>query len=339
MSDDDQPGEKLTFRRFKTGETMWDWDDLTEKIFQAGPLPQVPDLCPPHAALPGELPVGPRHSRLAGDRARHGQAAGRRHAVAGIRLPAHGGGQSVPGGDGPRVPGAVRGRLQSQRGRRFRRHQRASSSMSATGRSSTACRCRRRRRYGGKKVAVIGGGPAGLSAAYFLRRNGPRRDVIFEAHDKLGGMMRFGIPGYRTPRDKLDAEIGRILALGGIETRLNTRVGRTSRSTSWSATSTPSSGRSARRAAGRCRCRAPMPRTASPASNSSTPSTAAGCSPPPCASSWSAAATPRSTSPRWRAASATSPAPTSTMCAPAPSSATPPTTSPARCGARACARC
>ena len=52
------------------------------------------------------------------------------------------------------------------------------------------------------------------------------RVVIFESHDQLGGMMRFGIPGYRTPRDKLDAEIDRILALGGIETRLGVRVGR-----------------------------------------------------------------------------------------------------------------
>ncbi|RXM21927.1 FAD-dependent oxidoreductase, partial [Citrobacter sp. AAK_AS5] len=65
----------------------------------------------------------------------------------------------------------------------------------------------------GKKIAVIGGGPAGLAAAAFLRRKG-HGVTIFEAHDRLGGMMRFGIPGYRTPRDKLDAEIGRILATG-----------------------------------------------------------------------------------------------------------------------------
>ena len=52
-------------------------------------------------------------------------------------------------------------------------------------------------------IAVIGGGPAGLSAAYFLRRQG-HGVTVFEAHDELGGMMRFGIPGYRTPRDMLD---------------------------------------------------------------------------------------------------------------------------------------
>ena len=52
------------------------------------------------------------------------------------------------------------------------------------------------------------------------------RSTIFEAHEQLGGMMRFGIPGYRTPRDMLDAEIGRILALDGVEARTGVRVGR-----------------------------------------------------------------------------------------------------------------
>ncbi|PLX37603.1 MAG: glutamate synthase [Hyphomicrobiales bacterium] len=75
----------------------------------------------------------------------------------------------------------------------------------------------------GKKIAVIGGGPAGLSAAYFLRRRG-HGVTVFEAHDYLGGMMRFGIPGYRTPRDMVDAEIQRILDLG-VEARLNTKIG------------------------------------------------------------------------------------------------------------------
>ena len=75
----------------------------------------------------------------------------------------------------------------------------------------------------GRKIAVIGGGPAGLSAALYLRLDG-HAVTVFERHEKLGGMMRYGIPGYRTPRDMLDKEIGRITDLG-IEVRTNTRVG------------------------------------------------------------------------------------------------------------------
>jgi glutamate synthase (NADPH/NADH) small chain len=75
----------------------------------------------------------------------------------------------------------------------------------------------------GKRVAVIGSGPAGLTAAYFLRCKG-HAVTMFEAQDKLGGMMRYGIPGYRTPRDMLDIEIGRIIDLG-VEVKTGIRVG------------------------------------------------------------------------------------------------------------------
>jgi len=77
----------------------------------------------------------------------------------------------------------------------------------------------------GKRIAVIGGGPAGLAAAYQLRRKG-HASTIFDDHEELGGMFKYGIPGYRTPRDFLDAEIQRILDMGDIEVRLNTRVGK-----------------------------------------------------------------------------------------------------------------
>ena len=78
---------------------------------------------------------------------------------------------------------------------------------------------------GKKKVAIVGGGPAGLAAAYQLRRKGIA-STIFDEHEELGGMFRYGIPGYRTPREFLDHEIKRIIEMGNIETRMNTRIGR-----------------------------------------------------------------------------------------------------------------
>ena len=64
-----------------------------------------------------------------------------------------------------------------------------------------------------ERVAVVGGGPSGLSAAYQLRRRG-FAVTLFEAQPELGGLMRYGIPAYRLSRTVLDAEIARIVALG-----------------------------------------------------------------------------------------------------------------------------
>ena len=77
----------------------------------------------------------------------------------------------------------------------------------------------------GKKVAIIGGGPGGMAGAYQLRRMG-HQVTVFEAQEDLGGMMRYGIPNYRIPRDKLASENQRIVDMGGVEVRTNTRVGR-----------------------------------------------------------------------------------------------------------------
>jgi len=70
-----------------------------------------------------------------------------------------------------------------------------------------------------ERVAVVGGGPSGLSAAFQLRRLGYRVTLV-EARGELGGLMRHGIPSYRLSRDVLDAEIARIVAMG-IDVRIN----------------------------------------------------------------------------------------------------------------------
>ena len=75
----------------------------------------------------------------------------------------------------------------------------------------------------GKKVAVIGGGPSGLSCAYYLALMG-HKVTVYEERSKLGGMLRYGIPNYRFPRHLLDAEIESILSLG-IEAHTGITVG------------------------------------------------------------------------------------------------------------------
>jgi NADPH-dependent glutamate synthase beta subunit-like oxidoreductase len=74
-----------------------------------------------------------------------------------------------------------------------------------------------------EKIAIVGSGPGGLSAAYQLARRG-YPVTVFEAFPKSGGMLRYGIPDYRLPQQVLDAEIDRILELG-VDLRLNTAVG------------------------------------------------------------------------------------------------------------------
>ena len=75
-----------------------------------------------------------------------------------------------------------------------------------------------------EKVAIVGGGPAGMMAAYDLRKMG-YKVTIFEALSKLGGMMAYGIPEFRLPRNVLDKETD-IVKMLGVEIKLNTRVGK-----------------------------------------------------------------------------------------------------------------
>ena len=75
----------------------------------------------------------------------------------------------------------------------------------------------------GKKIAVIGGGPSGLTAAYYLQLMG-HEVTIFEQRKVLGGMLRYGIPNYRLPRERLDEDINAILSTGA-KVKLETTIG------------------------------------------------------------------------------------------------------------------
>ena len=221
---DASPNKKPTFRRYENGDTMWNWTDLTEKIFQADKTYKCPTYVHRSPPCQGGCPSG--------------------HDIRGWLSIAR-------GMDKPPVPGMTWQEYA------FQRMVAANPFPATMGRVCPApCEdgCNRNEvddfvginaveqyvgdwaienktalpappALDGKRVAVIGGGPAGLSAAYFLRLKG-HSVTIFESHEKLGGMMRFGIPGYRTPRDMLDAEIGRILAIEGIEARTGVRVGK-----------------------------------------------------------------------------------------------------------------
>ncbi len=76
----------------------------------------------------------------------------------------------------------------------------------------------------GKKIAVVGGGPAGLTAAYYLSVMG-HSVTVYEQRHKAGGMLRYGIPGYRLPREILDKEIG-ILQRTGFQILCDVSVGK-----------------------------------------------------------------------------------------------------------------
>ncbi len=77
----------------------------------------------------------------------------------------------------------------------------------------------------GKTIGVVGGGPSGLTAAYFLALMG-HKVVVYDEHEKLGGMLRYGIPEYRLPKARLDEDIRAILSAGDIEVHTGTKIGR-----------------------------------------------------------------------------------------------------------------
>lgn len=75
----------------------------------------------------------------------------------------------------------------------------------------------------GRRVAIVGGGPGGLSAAYYLQLMG-HQVVVYEMHPRLGGMLRYGIPNYRLPKNRLDDDIDAILATG-VQVKHGLRIG------------------------------------------------------------------------------------------------------------------
>ncbi|EFE12187.1 pyridine nucleotide-disulfide oxidoreductase [Clostridium sp. M62/1] len=75
----------------------------------------------------------------------------------------------------------------------------------------------------GKRIAIIGGGPSGLSAAYYLQLMG-HQTTVFEKRSKLGGMLLYGIPSYRLPRERLQEDVDAILKTG-VEVKTDTAVG------------------------------------------------------------------------------------------------------------------
>jgi len=216
------PNTKPTHRRFKNGDTMWNWPDLTHKIFQADKSYKCPTYVHRTAPCQGGCPSGHDiRGWLAIARgmdkppvAMPWQQYAFLRMVAANPFPATMG-RVCPA---PCEDGCNRNEVDDFVGiNAVEQYVGDWAIQNDTALPAPPA-------LSGRKVAVIGGGPAGLSAAYFLRMKG-HAVTIYEAHEKLGGMMRFGIPGYRTPREMLDAEIGRILALEGVEAKTSVRVG------------------------------------------------------------------------------------------------------------------
>ncbi len=211
---------KLTFRRFKDGEH--EWNDLTAKIFEADHSHKCPTYvhrtppcqgsCPSGEDIRGWLDIVRGIEKPSGDTTwqeyafRRSTDANPFPSIMGRVCPA------------PCEDGCNRNEVDDHVGINSVEQFIGDHALSQGFTFAKAGQ------ESGKKVAIIGGGPAGLAAAYQLRRRG-HGATIFDDHEELGGFMRYGIPGYRTPRNVLDGEIQRILNMG-VEVKTKTRVGR-----------------------------------------------------------------------------------------------------------------
>ena len=203
----DDMNTKLTFRRFKDGQTNSDWSSWTDKIFNEDKSHKCPTYvhrtppcqgsCPSGEDIRGWLDIVRGIEKPAGDMTmqeyafRRSTDANPFPSVMGRVCPA------------PCQDGCNRNEVEDYVGINAVEQYIGDSALDAGFKFEAA-------EDNGKKIAIIGGGPAGLAAAYQLRRKGYGA-TVFDNHETLGGMMKYGIPGYRTPRDVLDGEINRIV--------------------------------------------------------------------------------------------------------------------------------
>ncbi|MDH5179921.1 MAG: NAD(P)-binding protein [Gammaproteobacteria bacterium] len=217
-SRDDMHNEKLTFRRFKDGDD--EWRSMTARIFKGDKSHKCPTYVHRTPPCQGSCPAGE-------------DIRGWLDIVRGIEKPADGMTmqeyafrRSTAANPFPSVMGRVcpapcedgcnRNQVEDHVGINAVEQYIGDTALDQGYKFAAGAET-------GKKIAVIGGGPAGLAAAYQLRLLG-HGVTLFDNHKELGGMMRYGIPGYRTPRDVLDGEINRIIEMG-VETRMGVKVG------------------------------------------------------------------------------------------------------------------
>ncbi|MEJ2142521.1 MAG: NAD(P)-binding protein [Gammaproteobacteria bacterium] len=217
----DDMNTKLTFRKFDDGQTNDDWGSWTDKIFKEDTSHKCPTYIARTPPCQGSCPSG-EDIRGWLDIVR-----GIEHPPEGVSMQEYAFRRSTEANPFPSVMGRVcpapcedgcnRNEVEDHVGINSVEQFIGDSALEGGFKFEVG-------KDTGKKVAIVGGGPAGLAAAYQLRRKG-HAATVFDNHETLGGMMKYGIPGYRTPRDVLDGEINRITEMG-VEVKLNTWVGK-----------------------------------------------------------------------------------------------------------------